>query len=133
MASGTLTGHALPVVGLAADHTYVTSSAGHVWNCNGRSAGGKAICTGIGNVDRADCLARPHSHAGIRYAITGVCHQMANRILYPSGRTVSRARRYLWSCFMYGTYGKDPLTGCFYSPVLAPWPELAICQTHHHP
>jgi len=133
MASGMLTGHAVKMVGLPADHTYVTSSAGHIWNCNGRGAGGMAICVGSGNVDQADCLSNPLSHAGISYGITGVCHQMANRILYPAGQTVSRAQRYQWSCFMYGTYGKDPLTGGFYSPAHAPWPELTVCHTHTHP
>jgi hypothetical protein len=133
MAAGTLTGHAVKMVGLPADHTYVTSSAGHVWQCNGRGAGGTVVCSGNGNMDQADCLSQPGSHAGVQYGITGVCHQMANRILYPAGQTVARANKYRWSSFAYGTYGKDPLTGGFYSPPMAPWPELAICRTHRHP
>lgn len=132
LSNGTLTGHSIKMVGLAADHTYVTSSEGHVWSCFGRGHGGKQICSGIGNIDQADCLSKPDSKAGIVYAVTGVCHQAANRILYPSGKTVSAARGYRWSVFAYGTYGKDPLTGTSYSPAVHPWPELIACNGQSH-
>ena len=131
MALGTLTGFSLSMVGLPADHTYVISSAGHVWPCAGRSAGGNAIVAGVGNVDQADCLALSNHTAGIRYGIDGVCHQMANRILFPSRGMVTQARGFRVSAFSYGVYGKSGLT--HYSPPSAPWPELAACASHVHP
>lgn len=89
MPTGTLTGHAIRIVALPFwDHTYVISSDGHVWGCGGRSAGGTIICAGVGNTAKADCLAQPDSQAGIIYGSTGVCHQIANRILSPAGQTV---------------------------------------------
>jgi hypothetical protein len=133
VALGTLTGFALKMVGVGADHTYVTSSNGHVWPCNGRSSGGSPIAVGVGNVDQSDCLAQPDLKCGIKYSQTGVCHQMANRLLFPANGTVSSAAGYRWSMFIYGTYGKDPMTGAHYSPMQFPWPELAQCQHHSHP
>jgi hypothetical protein len=41
----------------------------------------------------------------IVYAITGVCHQTANRILRPSRKTVHKAQAYAASWALYGTYG----------------------------
>lgn len=134
MPVGTLTGYALKLAVLPAEHTYVESSDGHVWPCWGRSGGGRQICTGTGNTDQADCLSQPSSEAGISYGRTGVCHQTANRILYPSGQTVSGASGSKGSIFAWGTYGKDPVAGQFYSPVTFPWSELHNCRTNHvHP
>lgn len=137
MADGILTGHAIKVRGAQADHTYVTSSLGHVWSCFGRSAGGRAICAGSGNALKADCLAQPNSKAGIRYGISGVCHQAANRILYPACTptntiTVARARGSLGSIFAWGVYGRDPSNMKVYSPPTFSWPELAICNSGHN-
>jgi hypothetical protein len=73
------------------------------------------ICSGIGDSSIADCLSQPNSHAGIRYLITGVCHQTANRILHPAGFTVAGTQGYLVSHLAYGTYG------------LGRWPELSRC------
>jgi hypothetical protein len=39
------------------------------------------------------------------YGVTGVCHQTANRILYPARVTVSKAGGYWASSLAYGTYG----------------------------
>ena len=133
MALGTLTGHAIKMAGLPADHTYVTSSDGRVWPCWGRFTGGTAICVGAGNVDAAECLSQPNSKAGIEYGISGVCHQTANRILYPSGEQVSSATQSRLSYFAYGVYGRDMATGKLYSPPTNPWPELAACLNHSHP
>ena len=113
---------------IPADHTYVTSSAHHVWPCFGRSSGGRPVCRGAGDIDKADCLSNPLSQAGIAYGVTGVCHQAANRILYPSGLTVSVARGYRWSVFSYGAYGKDATTRDNFSPAGNPWPELIACN-----
>lgn len=109
------------------DHTYVISWCGTVgpWECGapalGRSnsSGGKAITQGIGSSTIADCLSRPRGglvYAGIIYGVTGVCHQMANRILHPAGQTtVAYARGYNVSVLLYNTYGRRP------------WPELIAC------
>ena len=134
MPLGTLTGYALMVPVLRAEHTYVESSHGHVWSCGGRSANGRSICAGVGNTAQADCLSQLNSEAGIVYGRTGVCHQKANRILYPSAQTVSEASGYRGSLFAWGTYGRDPATRQLYSPSSFPWPELHNCRTGHtHP
>ena len=45
------------------------------------------------------------------YGVDGVCHQLANQVLYATGTagtaqfTVKRARGYMASTFIYGTYG----------------------------
>ena len=134
MPTGTLTGFALKLDALPMwDHTYVASNLGHIWACWGESAGGRQICSGIGNADQADCLSQPNSQAGIRYGITGVCHQAANRILFPARQFVSGARGYRASVFVWGAYGKDPSTGRHYSLPNVPWPELnQCCQDHQH-
>lgn len=133
MPNGTLTGHSIKMALLNADHTYVTSSAGHTWPCFGRGNGGTQICHGFGNVEIAACLSNPNSQAGIVYGVTGVCHQTANRIVYPSRQTVSAAQGYRWSIFTYGSYGKEALTLRPFSPLHYPWPELAACNGHSHP
>jgi hypothetical protein len=94
MPMGSVSGYALKIPLVPAEHTYVESSHGHVWPCFGRSAGGRQVCAGAGNTAQADCLSQPNSEAGIVYGGTGVCHQAANRILLPSGQTVSGASGY---------------------------------------
>jgi hypothetical protein len=103
----TLRGYAVKISWLGADHTYVKSSDGYVWPCWGRSSGGRNICSGSGSSSQANCISQPSSHAGIIYGITGVCHQTANRILWPSRKLVSAARGYWASSLAYGTYGSD--------------------------
>jgi hypothetical protein len=127
----TLTGYRIQMGNVRADHTYAASDDGRVWPCFGRSSGGSPICSGSGNVDRADCLSQPQSSAGLVYGVTGVCHQAANRILYPSSKMVSAARGYRWSVFTYGVYGNDIRTFLPYSPKHTPWPQLAACNAHH--
>jgi hypothetical protein len=103
----TLRGHAISINWLGADHTYVTSDSGGVWPCWGRSEGGVEICSGPGERATAQCLSEPWSTSLIIYGVTGVCHQTANRILYPSNATVNLAKWYLASTLLYGTYGTD--------------------------
>jgi hypothetical protein len=120
-----LTGFALPVQGLRFwDHTYATSDDGHIWPCFGRSSGGSVVARGSGDSALADCLSRPIDmnkvppvFAGLKYGLTGVCHQAVNRILYPAGITVAQARGYRFSFALYHQYGSGP------------WPELAGCVT----
>jgi hypothetical protein len=126
MAVGIVSGYAVPIEGMPADHTYVLSDAGHVWPCWGRSTGGREICEGLAELDDANCLSQPKSQAGIRYGFTGVCHQTANRILYPSGATVEAAEGYRYSVFAWGTYGRRGMR--LYSPATFPWPQLVKCM-----
>ncbi|MCW8914916.1 MAG: hypothetical protein OQK24_03565 [Magnetovibrio sp.] len=61
----------------------------------------------------ASCLVTPNdanAHGTIfRYAIDGVCHQLANQVLYSTDSkiTVSKAHGYRLSSFLYGTYGRQ--------------------------
>lgn len=96
--------------GIAADHTYVRSDDGYKWGCFGRDSGGSQVCAGTAGSKKADCLSKPRTsvyYAGLLYAVHGVCHQAANRILYRTGRTVSAANGYWASWAVYGTYGTN--------------------------
>ncbi len=42
---------------------------------------------------------------GVVYGINGICHQIANRLLYRSNRIVSHAEGYWFSVSLFGTYG----------------------------
>lgn len=90
------------------DHTYVLCpSMQFTWPCWGRYEGGHLIGSAPGRCITANCIAGTDGHAGIKYGITGVCHQTANRILYPAGITVQNAGGYVISMTLYGTYGTD--------------------------
>lgn len=73
-----------------------------------------------GNLDIAKCLVLPnascHDNSAargtiFRYGLDGVCHQLANQVLYSTAGgghnalTVKGARGYQISTFLYGTYG----------------------------
>lgn len=101
-----LRGYAISTGFLGTDHTYVKSDKpAFSWPCWGRDAGGKEICQGNGNATMGNCISQPNSWAGIIYGVTGVCHQTANRILYPAHVTVSKAGGYWASTLAYGVYG----------------------------
>ncbi|MGJ3702682.1 hypothetical protein [Variovorax sp. AFSI2.2] len=95
----------------AADHTYVECGAGATgWSCWGGKAGGTPFNTGTGSTKRADAIAEPNERAGITtYLVNGVCHQAANRILFPAKIQVSNARGYFLSRSIFGSYGKPSL------------------------
>jgi hypothetical protein len=40
------------------------------------------------------------------YGLDGVCHQISNQVLFPTGATVKAARGYKLSSAIYGTYGR---------------------------
>lgn len=133
----TLFAYANPLSGplTFADHTWVTdfsaenatcpNPAPNYWYATGGchpSAGDKAPRPlGQANADLqiANCIAQPNIStfdpgpptALIRYAIDGVCHQIANRILASTAIggtkpiTVSKANGYSISRFVYGVYG----------------------------
>lgn len=115
---GTLVAKTYPTQVLAglADHTYVECGTGAKgWSCWGGKTGGKMIGSGIGSTRRADAIAQPDEKGGITcYLINGVCHQAANRILYPAGLTVARARGYGLSLALFSMYGRPsgPLGSC---------------------
>ncbi len=94
------------VLGLA-DHTYVECSVTRGWACFGGKTGGTALRSAVGSTKRANAIAEPSERAGIKcYAINGVCHQAANRILWPAKITVRGARGYKLSEAIYGPYGR---------------------------
>jgi hypothetical protein len=102
----------------AADHTYVECGTGAKgWSCWGGKTGGVAFNSGAGSTARADAIAEPNERAGIScYLINGVCHQAANRILFPAGILVTAARGYWLSVAIFGPYGKagaGPCNGVF--------------------
>lgn len=90
------------------DHTYVECGTGRRgWSCWGGKTGGTAFKTGTASTVQADKVAQPDEKAGITcYAINGVCHQAANRILIHAGVLVSGARGYQVSQSLYGPYGR---------------------------
>jgi hypothetical protein len=108
---GTLIGKAYPTkIALnLADHTYVECGTGAVgWGCWGGKIGGREIVRGTGSTNQANTIAASNERAGITcYAINGVCHQAANRILWPSRTLVSAASGYWVSSSLYGTYGQE--------------------------
>jgi hypothetical protein len=120
MASAVISCYAVPALGLRWwDHTYAKSSDGYSWGCFGRDSAGTLLANATSDSSVADCLAKPIRlpgvYAGIRYGITGVCHQAANRILYAAGITVAKAKGYGASVVTWGTYGRGP------------WPERDQC------
>jgi hypothetical protein len=92
----------------AADHTYVKcGNGGKAWKCWGGKTGGTPLNSGSGSTNQADKIAGPHEHGGIDcYLVNGVCHQSANRILFPAGIFVRGARGYGLSVSIYGPYGR---------------------------
>ena len=117
----TLVGYSIPAqFNKRWDHTYVQSDDRYTWECFGSDAGGSPLCSGIGDsTARIACHIRDFllsaegalpgitKYAGITYGTTGVCHQAANRILYPAGVIVAAANGYGWSLFLYDTYGTE--------------------------
>lgn len=97
----------------AADHTYVKcDTGGRAWGCWGGKTGGTALRQGTGSTAQANAIAEPDERARIKcYLINGVCHQAANRILFPAGILVIGARGYGLSESIYGPYGR--LSGPF--------------------
>ena len=106
-----------------ADHTYVIGvdkKTGHqlVWNCGGAYEGGRQLTTGEADGMTCDCISLRMEDiklaggmAGIRYGIDGVCHQAANRIMYPAGLVVNKANGWKLSSKMYGRLGLRAIDG----------------------
>ncbi len=115
-----------PLTGFqGADHTWVTTYLDpsacppppDYWYCwgvchpTGPGTTARALGSSAGNLAMAKCICspnNPHAHGGIHlYGIDGVCHQVANRILYSCSpvQTVRGAHMYWMSHFLFGTYG----------------------------
>jgi nucleoid DNA-binding protein len=111
-----------------ADIQQVVAAKEFFWYCWGDfhpKGGTPTLGTGFlgeqeGDVALAQCLVQPNAVSLrvipargtiFRYARDGVCHQLANQVLYATGingaqpLTVERARGYMFSSFRYGTYG----------------------------
>jgi len=88
------------------DHTYVMSDENDIWECNGRASGGEENVSGYGDLSISRCIG--NSNTGIVYGLTGVCHQMSNRILASVGvELTSDIRGYFLSVSLFGTHGID--------------------------
>jgi len=93
--------------------TAVIADKANLWFCWGDFHTNKMRSIGKdgANLALAQCLVTPNdpnAHGTIfRYAIDGVCHQLANQVLYSTTNkiTVSNAHGYRLSHFLYGTYG----------------------------
>lgn len=137
-----------------ADHTWVTSfdstqnvyadiedvisASENFWFCWGKYRPGGTppapIAVQAASLGLATCLVQPNQPSSnnppaqgtiFHYAIDGVCHQLANQVLFATGgpgvppATVAKARWYRYSSAVYGDYG---LTH-------AAWQrKIAICQ-----
>ena len=79
-----------------------------------------AVGAQVGNLDLARCFAQPNADCAasfaargtiFTYGVDGVCHQLANQVLYATGvggarpLTAAAARGYRLSSAIYGTYG----------------------------
>lgn len=141
------------------DHTWVASDAGYCEGCRfgtepepdpyycspSRWKAGKytppsdtsrKLESGSDSQSIAECMAgKPYkfmgipSQSGIVYAINGVCHNLANRTLYPSNVTVNGALGYWFTQAIYGTYGTmvplsliPPVIPSFLPPFVLPNP-----------
>ena len=128
------------------DDQAVAAAGQSYWYCWGSfhpSGGVPGNPTGLlghkaGDVVFASCLVQPNADSRttaaargtiFTYGLDGVCHQLANQVLYATGKggsaplTVSAARGYMASVFIYGTYGlqhaawANKLATCGGSPV----------------
>lgn len=116
-----------PVKGSRLDHTMVTDYATfsmepipavNYWYCWGVAHNtGDRFNSKEADLDLAICISTPNvhpdDHAGILgpYGFHGVCHQVANRVLYATKSdtnrpiTVDGAHGYIFSKYLYGEYG----------------------------
>jgi hypothetical protein len=108
--------------------TAVVTAGQFYWYCWGgfHSQGGTPVnldgflARGPGDLALARCLVTANADPQIvsaargtifTYGVDGVCHQLANQVLYATGAggaapfTVVNARGYMASTFIYGTYG----------------------------
>lgn len=88
-------------------YTYVRSSAGDDWGCHGGSVGGQRLCAGQGSISVAHCI-DGKDDAGIFYMQTGVCHQIADRILSSAGVNIPvHHPQVRFSHLAWGQFGRN--------------------------
>lgn len=134
----------------------VTHQKGIGWSCpggndyyvgDGRWKTGKYVppddsrllTTTDNSIARATCMGDPKEQnrspipktswpysAGIWYAINGVCHQIANRVLWPTSATVAGANGYAYSSVAFGVYGTMIPPIAWAIPAL--WPILTAIE-----
>src|SRR5260370_14142874 len=111
-----------------------------------------ALGSQVGNLDLGRCSAQSCADCGasfaargtiFTYGVDGVCHQLANQVLYSTGiggarpLTVGAARGYRVSSAIYATYGlqhsawRNKIAAC--SAAMAALPEKADDVTHAAP
>jgi hypothetical protein len=99
-----------------ADHTYVKflkkNGKWQSFPCFGACNGGKELSDTKSSTweDNKKIIqymanAAPCKWPDEAYLAIGVCHQLANRSLFHTGKIVKYARMYKWSSFVYQTYG----------------------------
>ncbi|WP_319407570.1 hypothetical protein [uncultured Desulfosarcina sp.] len=109
-----------------ADHTYVKFTEGdgrwESFPCFGKCTGGEILSDTESlifednkKIVKYMASNKPCRWPKLYYLAIGVCHQLANRSLFHTGKTVKNARMYWWSSFFYYTYGD-----CF-------WPLKQYC------
>lgn len=138
------------------DHTWVASDAGYCAGCRfgtqpepdpyycskslwkeGKytppSSTSRELESGSDSQGTAACMAgEPYtfmgipSQSGIVYAINGVCHNLANRTLYPSSVTVNGALGYWFTQAIYGTYGTMVPLPLIPPVVFIPFPPFVL-------
>jgi hypothetical protein len=102
--------------GSPADHTYVKTmdrdEKCKSWSCFGADAGGKYLEGTEAHIQNSNIPfiekivdQPPCKWPVYLYLVVGVCHQLANRGIYHTGKTVLNARVYGLTSFIYGTYG----------------------------
>lgn len=109
--TGAYSGH--PVLGeLSQSHVFVSSSSGKTWGCLGRSLknfpnGAPSAFEALAEDEWVGAIAGSNGAAGIILRENGVCHQSANRMLIPTGRTVDMADGNELAIMMFGLYGPN--------------------------
>lgn len=97
------------VLGSPFYHTYVLSSSPQdAWGCHGGTTGGGYLCGGVAHLSLARCI-DGGDEAGIIYLVTGVCHQIANRILAAAATQIPEASdpQVRGSYLTFKRYGRD--------------------------
>jgi hypothetical protein len=103
-------------------HTYVKSSCGTSWGCHGGHSGGGSICKGTGSSFEADCI-EGKDEAAVSYLVTGVCHQIANRILAAAGVILPEINGQIRGTYaVWEEYGWD----LPFQPPFDQWPNRKI-------
>ncbi len=95
------------------EHVFVSSESERSWGCLGRglaeAPNARILAEGRAEEEWVSEIAGPGPEAGAQVInqVTGVCHQAANRILIPIGKTVDDAFGDEIAVLTFGLYGPD--------------------------